>query len=227
MAENHSEKQFESGRVSGKLVVPLLFGGAIFVAGMVYLAGNLEKRRWDHISISSPGDSSRILAVPESIRVYLEGFPKRWVQTTLLEDRQAVVIPCFSETPSLAWEWEDTTSAARLRVLCPFCENADTLHLGSVQLSPAMASHAGPMTLFLRDDSLPLVLFPEGDSALGDLPKPHLRWKKGKDTLWFFPQDSMSRVDVLREEDENPEGCRPREGDARPPDEKDFQEVGR
>lgn len=199
----------QSGAISGKLVVPLLFGGALLVAGAVFLVGYREKRQWDHIQISGPGGDSLQVTDADSLRHWLQGLPLSWVQVTPQGGRLTVVVPCFSEAPSLLWQPGTSQTQERPFFICPFCEAGDTLRVNRLQVSAQEPREI--FSLHLAEDTAAMDYLPQGNPGGGNWNSPTLRWVRGLDTAWFAPADSNGRFDMVRAEEENPEGCRPDE----------------
>ncbi len=201
----------QSGGVSGKLVVPLLFGGALLVAGMVFLVGYREKRQWDHIQISGPGGDSLQVTDADSLRQWLQGLPSSWMQVTPQGDKLVVVVPCFSETPSLTWQPGRSHSEEGPFFTCPFCEGGDSLRVKRLQMPTQQPAEI--FTLHMAGDTAAMDYLPHGKPGRGNWVSPTLRWVRGPDTSWFAPADSAGLFAVVRAEEDSPEGCTPDEGE--------------
>jgi hypothetical protein len=102
-------------------------------------------------------------------------------------------------------------------VLCPFCESNDTLWVGSLQIprTDSTPSSLPNWTIHLQGDSAPLIFYPHWQNKVADTgiasqaASPALRWIRGPDTLWFRSAQNQDKIDTLRSEDENSEGCQP------------------
>jgi hypothetical protein len=211
------------GRVSGKLIVPLIFGFAILMAGIVFWVGLQEKRSWDHVSIPGLGQDSLTVTRADSLQRLLQDWPREWLQVTKLDERLAVVVPCFSETPKLTLVVDSLDAQKFPLWICPFCEISDSLAVVKWRRAPTPSkspsrNEPSQIQMYLQGDSIPWLYRPEGilgsDSPLASLKGPALILPRAGDSLWFFPADSLSSLEMVREEDENPEGCQPDESDA-------------
>jgi hypothetical protein len=125
----------QNGRVSGRLAIFSVYGLALVMAGLVFWFGKREKREWDHISVPGLAGDTVVVDHPDSLRALVSSWPRTFTQVNRISgptsDRFAVVVPCFSETPSLSLGL-DSLSAPTLQ--CPFCEFQDTLHLQAVRI---------------------------------------------------------------------------------------------
>jgi hypothetical protein len=209
----------QSGRVSGRIVVPLLFGAAILMGGILFTVGKMEKRSWDSIPATPPSYDSLLVVEPDSLHARLQNLAPKWVQVSRVGDSEVILVPCFTETRTLSFLLPpgDKTTPNRPAVLCPFCESNDTLWVGSLQI-PRTDSTASPLpnwTIHLQGDSAPLIFYPHWQNKAADTgiafqaASPALRWIRGPDTLWFRSAQNQDKIDTLRSEDENSEGCQP------------------
>jgi hypothetical protein len=125
----------QNGRVSGRLAIFSVYGLALVMAGLVFWFGKREKREWDHISVPGLAGDTVVVDHPDSLRALVSSWPRSFTQVSRISgptsDRFAVVVPCFSETPSLSLGL-DSLSAPTLQ--CPFCEFQDTMHLLAVRV---------------------------------------------------------------------------------------------
>jgi hypothetical protein len=125
----------QNGRVSGRLAIFSVYGLALVMAGLVFWFGKREKREWDHISVPGLAGDTVVVDHPDSLRALVSSWPRAFTQVSRISgstgDRFAVVVPCFSETPSLSLGF-DSLSAPTLQ--CPFCEFQDTLRLKAVRM---------------------------------------------------------------------------------------------
>jgi hypothetical protein len=213
----------QAGRVSGRLVVPIIFGFAILMAGIVFWVGLQEKRSWDHISIPGLGQDSLTVTRADSLQRLMRDWPKEWMQVSRLGERLAVVVPCFSETPKLTLTVDSLDNRVYPLWNCPFCETSDSLSVVKWFKAPTPSSapsrnEPSNIMIYMQGDSIPWIYRPHGtlvsDAPMASLNGPALIVPREGDSLWFFPTDSLSAVEMVREEDENPEGCQPDENGA-------------
>lgn len=181
-------------RVSGRLAILSVYGLALAMAGIVFWFGKQEKREWDHISVSGLGGDTVKIDHPDSLRALVSSWPGSFTQVSRISgpngDRFAVVVPCFNETPTLAFEIDaepnpDSGGASpgprpvsAPRLLCPFCESQDSLFLRAVHI-PSLA----PLARQAQPDTSP-ALYRLHFKAVS-------RSDGAQKTLQVSPQDSL------------------------------------
>lgn len=218
------------GKADGRIVVLVLFAGAFLLWGIVFFTG-LNQRKTRGIP---PGGDDRIYrdstAHPDSLRAWLSRLPSDWVRVTFVEGQGFVIlVPCYSSNSTLTLrgpadslpqvECEYCDSLGRFGVLGiarDFRDSAWELHLHPP---------AGQVRVLSVNDSL-LKRYPEApfqdrillwirprpvaDLAQAAAPPPDsARAPATADTLVFVPSHQENEFEVLRAEDENPEGCGP------------------
>lgn len=185
--------------VSGKKIVPLLYGGAIVLAAILFWYGKREAGR-------TPGkDGVPTVEALDSLR----SLPAEWRRITFVEGQGWVVfVPCGSSPGTLRLD----ASTQRPYLACEYC---DTL-MGANVLGFAGDGLGGtPERGKLRFDvdvgslevetvdAKVLARFPE-TPLHGHL----LTWKLNeRDALYFVPADVARDFETLKAEDESPEGC--------------------
>lgn len=221
----------EQGKVDGRLVVLLLFGGAFLLWGIVFMTG-LHKRQARGGILAQEGSTTRdSTAHPDSLRAWLGAFPSEWVRITRVEGQGFVIlVPCYSSNSVLTLR---LPADSLPQVDCAYCDsltgysvigaardNLDSsweLHLNP----PAGGIHILHVTYSLLQrypeapfqDRILLWIRPGapvppappadgGDAQSGPT-------AAAMDTLIFVPRHQENEFEVLKAEDENPEGCVP------------------
>lgn len=192
--------------VNGKVVVFLVFGGALLMWATVMLIGMREKgRRHAHEGVET------LFSDPTQVRTWLRTQPDRWTRVTQVEGQGWVIyVPCYSSNSELAIR----APADSLPIIaCEYCDSLDTYSVKS--LSRARLDSIWEFGLEPAAGSLRMV--PVGDSLLKAFPEAPFKdrilvWSRprgsGKDdSMVFVPKAQESEFETLRAEDENPEGC--------------------
>lgn len=204
------------GKVSGKLVVFLLFGGALLLWGIVLLTGYREKLSQGGLL---RGGSSGIdtVVTPDSVRFGLARLPGEWIKVTRIEGQGWVFfVPCYSSNSRIHLKALPDSQPA---LACDYCDSLDHYAVRGIARDPRdSATH-----LVLDPPSGDVRVLPVSDSLLARFPEAPFRdhlllWIRPQgpdstgapgapDTLIFVPKALENDFEVLRAEDENPEGC--------------------
>lgn len=207
------------GKVDGRIVVLLVFGGAL-VLWLIVLMTGLHERRTQRTSLYGGVESSDFrdsTAHPDSMRAWLSGQPGEWVRITRVEGQGFVIlVPCYSMNSALTLQ----VAADSLPVAeCEFCDNLNRFTVIGV----ARDRRDSSLELLLQPPAAQLVILPVTDSLLRRYPEApfqdrillltqtriHAADSAVSDTLVFVPKYQENEFEVLRAEDENPEGCGP------------------
>lgn len=197
------------GKVSGRLIVLVLFSSALIMWGIVFMVGLREKEAGRTAAV--PGEAVDSAVTAEEVRVWLKALPENWTRVSQVEGQGWVLyIPCYSSNASLAIR----TAPDSVPGLA--CESCDSLGAYAVQgirhtrkdsvLELRLDPPAGSLRILPVTDSL-LLKFPEapfkGKLLLWTLPRGGGR----TDSMVFVPKSQETEFETLRAEDENPEGC--------------------
>lgn len=218
-----------AGKVDGRIVVILLFAGAFLLWGIVFLAGLNQRGSRGHLPGREDGETRDSTAHPDTVRAWLAKLPAEWVKVTRVEGQGFVIlVPCYTSNSELAFRTEPDSLP---RLQCEYCDSLgqygvlgiardhrdSTLEL---QLNPP----AGDLKVLAVTGSL-LQRYPEApfqdrilvwsrprapaapDSAAADDSTGQAAATATADTLLFVPRHQENEFEVLRAEDENPEGC--------------------
>jgi hypothetical protein len=194
------------GGVSGKLVVFILFTGALLLWGIVFLVGLREKR-----ALFGGRDGTDVAETPEEVRVWLKALPERWAKVSLLEGQGWVLyVPCYSSNSEIMLR---TAPDSLPGLACEYCDSLDAYAVKSVSRSrrdSAWELHLDPSAGEVR-------VLPVGDSLLKAFPEAPFKdrillWTRSRaggrvDSMVFVPKSQEAEFETLRAEDENPEGC--------------------
>jgi hypothetical protein len=204
----------EQGRVSGKLVVIVLFASALLMWAIVLLTG-LRQRAADRASRAA-AEAADSAVTPEQVRSWMRKLPQTWIKVSYVEGQGYVLyVPCYSSNSSL----ELRTAPDSVPGLdCEYCDSLDSYAVKSIvhtrkdsvwemRLDPAI----GRLRILPVDDSL-LKSFPEAPFKDRLLIWTREREDGRIDSMLFVPRSQETEFETLRAEDENPEGC----GDAGP-----------
>jgi hypothetical protein len=185
--------------ISGKKIVPLLYGGALVMAAILFWYGKREAAR-------TPGrDGVPTVEALDSLRAQ----PSEWRRITFVEGQGWVVfVPCQSEAGTLRLE----TSTARPRLVCEFCDTlTGAAILGFAGDGLGGTPKAGKLRFDVDTGSLEIERVDAGIAArFPDAPLHDrlLTWKISPAHALFFVPAAVARdFETLRAEDESPEGC--------------------
>lgn len=204
-------------RFSGKKVVPLLFAGVALLWIVLFFFADSYKRKRKGIEEEAKARAERMLAEeqgtgdPALMRSLLSPLPREWVKVTAIEGQGYVLyVPCYAEAARLAFRLEaDSTPGLN----CDFCDistNAPFLRVKKL-------SDSGEVSLSLPDSLGRIEVLTVDDSLLARYPNAPfkdylLEWKTpAGETQLFAPESQAQEFEVLKAEDENPEGCSPAE----------------
>lgn len=215
----------DRGGVDGRLVVLLLFGGAFLLWGIVFMTGVHKRQGRGGLLAPAEAPARDSTAHPDSLRAWLSLLPAEWVRVTHVEGQGFVIlVPCFASNSVLTLrlpadslpqaDCDDCDSLGRYSVLGMARDFRDSTW--ELHLDPPM----GGIRVLPVTDSL-LQRFPEAPFQdrilLWIRPRPILGGDTSRtaasaataDTLFFVPRQQENEFEVLRAEDENPEGCIP------------------
>lgn len=219
-----------SGKVDGRLVVLVLFAGAFLLWGIVFLTG-LNQRKTRGVFPREDGSAARdSTAHPDSLRAWISRLPPDWVRVTLVEGQGFVIlVPCYSSNSTLSLR---RPADSLPQVDCEYCDSLGrfgVLGIARDLRDSAWELHlhppAGQVRVLSVNDSL-LKRYPEAPFQdrilLWIRPRPvaamapaagppgdTTRTLATADTLVFVPSHQENEFEILRAEDENPEGCGP------------------
>lgn len=197
------------GKVSGPLVVIVLFSGALLLWGIVFLVG-LRQRASDRAEVAAQGSADSAVT-PDEVRTWMKALPEKWVKVSLVEGQGYVLyVPCYSSNSSLDLR---TGQDSLPGLACEYCDSLDNYSVKSI--------------LHTRNDSVwemrldppagRLRILPVNDTLLKNFPEAPFKdkilvWTRerggGKiDSMLFVPKSQETEFETLRAEDENPEGC--------------------
>ena len=181
-------------RISGKTIVPLVYGLAIALCAGLLVYGLLYRN--NHV-VSPP--------LPAEDRRLLAALPPDWTQITDVDGQGwAVYVPCTGVPGILRIEAE----AENPRVLCAGCKAVDTAIVRRVTLK------GKPVKVRLRLGAAGTIWVEPVDAAVAarftgaPLRDYVLTWtlEDGSERA-FVPTEQADGFEVLREEDARPEGC--------------------
>ena len=204
-----------SEKVSGKLVVFLLFGGALLLWGIVFLVGYREKLDSRGPAVAEIRRDSATVA--DSLSAWMSPLPREWVKVTWVEGQGFVLfVPCFSSNSRvLARGVSDSVPD----FACEYCEGPEEYRVAAAyrERGDGLRGNGGALTFRLEPPAGSVEIHPVTDSLLQKFPEAPFRqllmiWirrpgEAGADTAIFVPKDQENEFETLRAEDENPEGC--------------------
>lgn len=206
MAEAQENMQ---GKTSGKLIVITLFSTALLMWGIVFMVGLRQKQADREAAAASDGIDSA--TTPEEVRVWLKALPENWIKVSEVEGQGWVLyVPCYSANGSLTLR---TVADSVPGIACDYCDS--------------LGDYAVKSILHTRDDSAWDVridppagrvrVLPVTDSLLKNFPEAPFKgrlllWTRERaggrvDSMVFVPKSQETEFEILRAEDENPEGC--------------------
>jgi hypothetical protein len=180
--------------LSGKKIVPLLYGVAVLMCAALL---------WYGLSIRGTRDDAPLSAEDRAV---LADLPRAWTRITRLEGQGwAVYVPCHAEAGSLVIE----ADAENPRLLCAWCDTIQEGPIARVSLKGQM-----PRSVRLKLDAGEVALIEPVDSAVADrfsgalLRDYLLTWTlRDGSALFFVPSENKGDFETIRAEDGNPEGC--------------------
>jgi hypothetical protein len=197
------------GKVSGRLIVLVLFSTALIMWGIVFMVGLRQKEAGRNGEV--PAEAVDSAATAEEVRGWLKTLPENWTRVSQVEGQGWVLyIPCYASNASLAIR---TAADSAPGVVCEFCDS-----LGSYAVRGIRHTRADSVwDLRLDPPAGVLRILPVTDSLLRAFPEAPFKdklmlWTRpregGKtDSMVFVPKSQETEFETLRAEDENPEGC--------------------
>lgn len=215
------------GKVDGRLVVILLFTGAFLLWGIVFFTGlHTRDARRGLGSRDGQAPTRDNSTHPDTLRAWLTGLPEEWIKVTEVEGQGLVIlVPCYTSNSSLYLKGLKPPADSLPQVECEYCDS-----LGRYQvLGMGKDLNSGALDLQLNPPAGEIRVIPVTDTLLLRYPeapfqKQVLLWTRprtqggsqgdsltapGVDTMVFVPASQENEFEVLRAEDENPEGCGP------------------
>ena len=197
------------GKVSGRLIVLVLFSSALIMWGIVFMVG-LRQKETDRNG-AAPGVAVDSAVSAEEVRAWLKTLPGTWTRVTQVEGQGWVLyIPCYTSNASLAI---GTAADSLPGLACEFCDSLGAYAVRGIRRTLADSV----WELRLDPPAGTLRILPVTDSLLRNFPEAPF---KGKLILWtrpraggpvdsmvFVPKTLETEFETLRAEDENPEGC--------------------
>jgi hypothetical protein len=208
------------GKVSGPLVVIVLFSCAFLMFGILFFVSYRQKLS-DQAALAAQNASefSDSATTAETVRMWMASLPREWVKVTAVEGQGYVfLVPCYSSNATLTFKSEPDSSP---RLVCEYCDSLGEYAVRSIARNRRDSSweyrlggqegEAGRMRIMPVTDTL-LKNFPEAPFK-----DKILLWTRSRkdgtggpakiDTLLFVPKTQANEFEILRAEDENPEGC--------------------
>ncbi len=202
-------------RVSGRLVVFVLFGAALLIFAIVLTVGYRQKLS-DQAALNGGAAAGDSANNPDTVRAWLTRQPKDWIKVTQVEGQGFVIyIPCYSSNSTLTFR---TTRDSVPGLACDYCDSLDTFAVVSAGRGAADST----MRLSLSPAAGEVKILPVNDNLAQRFPEAPFRdrlllWIRSQrpdstgtvssDTMFFVPKADENEFEVLRAEDENPEGC--------------------
>lgn len=180
--------------VSGKKIVPLVYGVAVLMCVGLLLYGLWYRNT--HV-VSPP--------LPAEDRARLADLPREWTRITHVEGQGWVIfVPCNEEAGSLAIEAE----AENPKLLCTYCDTITEAVVRRVTLK------GKPVKVRLKLGVMGTAWVEPVDASVAArfegavLPDYLLTWTlKSGEELFFIPSEMTHTFETLRAADESPEGC--------------------
>lgn len=180
--------------ISGKKIVPLLYGTAVLMCGGLLWYG-LDVRKTRAISPPLPAEDRAVLA----------DLPREWIRITSVEGRGWVIdVPCHAGAGTLVVESGEESP----RLTCTWCDTLQESVVRRVRLK------GKPVKVRLKLDGGGTAWIEPADDAVAarfagaPLRDYVLTWTApGGEEFFFVPAEQAAAFDTLRAEDENPEGC--------------------
>jgi hypothetical protein len=215
MAEAEQPQQTPKGKVSGRLIVLVLFSTALLMWGIVFMVG-LRQRESDRRNAES-AEGADSATTREEVRLWLKALPENWIKVSQVEGQGWVLyVPCYSPNGALALRTVPDSVPA---LACEYCDS-----LGEYAVKTIRHTRGDSAWELRLDPPAGLIrVLPVTDSLLRQFPEAPF---KGKVLLWtrpreggrvdsmvFVPKSQETEFETLRAEDENPEGCGESAGD--------------
>ncbi len=199
----------ERGGVSGRVVVFVLFGGALLLWGIVFLIG-LRQRASDRDGAAA-GATADSAATADAVRDWMKTLPEKWIKVSRVEGQGYVLyVPCYSSNSVLTLR---TAADSLPGLVCEYCDSLDNYTVASI----LRTRKDSVWEMRLDPPAGRLRILPVNDSLLRNFPEAPFKdkllvWTRPSgggpaDSMLFVPKTQETEFEVLRAEDENPEGC--------------------
>lgn len=180
--------------VSGKKIVPLLYGTAVLLCVGLLLYGLYY--RTQHV-VSPP--------LPAEDRAVLADLPREWTRITHIDGQGWVIyVPCHEEAGSLTIESERENP----RLQCSYCDTVQEATVRRVLLK------GKPVKVRMRLGGMGTAWVEPVDAEVAArfegavLPDYVMTWTlPGGAEMYFVPTQMTHTFETLRAADESPEGC--------------------
>lgn len=199
----------KQGKVSGRLIVLVLFSSALIMWGIVFMVG-LRQKEADR-NAAAPAEAADSAVTGEEVRAWLKTLPGTWTRVSQVEGQGWVLyVPCYSSNASLVVR---TAGDSAPGLTCEFCDS-----LGAYAVRGIRRARADSIWELRLDPPVgSLRILPVTDSLLRNSPEAPFKgnlmlWTRPReggrvDSMVFVPKSRESEFETLRAEDENPEGC--------------------
>jgi hypothetical protein len=190
MTHDHSTKN----GISGKKIVPLLYGSALLLCLGLLAYGLYYRTR--HV-VSPP--------LPAEDRAVLAELPLEWTRITPVEGQGWVIyVPCHEEAGTLTIEAHTESP----RLLCTYCDTVQEATVRRVLLK------GKPVKVRMRLGGMGTAWVEPVDAEVAArfegavLPDYVMTWTlPGGAEMFFIPSQMTHTFETLRAADESPEGC--------------------
>lgn len=199
----------KQGKVSGRLVVLVLFSSALLMWGIVFLVGLRQKE--ENQKGAAPVEAVDSAATPEEVRAWLKTLPETWTRVSQVEGQGWVLyIPCYSSNASLSIR---TAPDSVPGLACEYCDSLGAYSVRGIRRT----RNDSVWDMRLDPPAGALRIVPVTDSLLRKFPEAPFKgklmiWTRSReggrtDSMVFVSKSQEAEFETLRAEDENPEGC--------------------
>ena len=205
-----------SGKVSGPELVFTLFGTAFLFFGIIFFFAYRQKISDDQSLLQEKTPRIELIdsaITREEIVGWLKKIPTDWTRITYIEGQGYVrFIPCYSSNEVIHFEFQSNSLP---KLICEFCDSITNIPLNKLShlkvdssLDFNLSASLGNLRLFRVTEEL------QAHFQGAPLQNQILVWERnledGKmDSLVFIEKNQEIEFEVLKAEDENPEGCAP------------------
>jgi hypothetical protein len=186
--------------VSGKKIVPLLYGSALLLCLGLLWYGKMK-------AAQTPGKDG--VPTVEAVAA-LRTLPAEWTRISFIEGQGWVVyVPCGLPAGSLRLEVSDAGSG----IACDYCDSLTGARILGFASEGLAGTPEPGVYRFDVDPGEDLRIETVGAEVLARFPEAPLRdylltWKiSAQEALYFVPTEQAEGFETLRAEDESPEGC--------------------
>ena len=200
------------GKVSGPVLVFTLFGLAFLAFAIIFSVAYLQKISDQKLLASENGREVLDSAMtPDSVRTWLRRLPSEWVRVTAVEGQGYVLyIPCYTHNATLNFKIH---ADGLPKIICEYCDSLNEIIIPAIvrlrndsSWNFQIAAQAGHFQMLPVTDSL-LSHFPEAPFKDSILLWTRTAENGRIDSLLFVAKSQEGEFEVVKAEDENPEGC--------------------